>query len=133
VPDVALNAAIHDGYLLYLNGQLQLAGGTSAAAPAFAGLMALVVQRSGRQGNVNPTLYALAANQGSGGAAVFHDTTVGNNSVPGVPGFNAGTGYDLATGLGSVDAFLLINHWSDTSAPPPPAPDFQLTVSQPTH
>ena len=127
VPDVALNAAIHDAYLFYLNGQLYLVGGTSAAAPAFAGLMALVVQRAGRQGNVNPTLYALAANQGSGGAAVFHDTTAGNNSVPGVPGSNAGTGYDLATGLGSVDAFLLINHWSDASAPT--APGFQLTAS----
>ena len=41
--------------------------------------------------------------------------TGGNNGVPGVTGFNAGTGYDEATGLGSVDASLLVNHWSDGS------------------
>ena len=52
----------------------------------------------------------------AGGSAVFHDITSGNNGVPGVTGFNAGTGYDLATGLGSVDANLLVNHWTDASA-----------------
>jgi uncharacterized membrane protein len=58
-------------------------------------------------------LYPLATKQRSGGAAVFHDITVGNNSVPGQTGYNATVGYDQATGLGSVDASVLVNHWSD--------------------
>lgn len=114
VPDVSLTAAGHDGYLIFQEGGLYVVGGTSAASPSFAGLMALVVQHAGtRQGNANVILYPLAAKQVSGGAAVFHDITVGNNSVPGQTGFNATQGYDRATGLGSVDAFVLVNHWSD--------------------
>ena len=125
VPDVALTASLHDGYLIYMNGQLYSAGGTSAAAPSFAGLMALAVQKTGaRQGNANTVLYALANNQRqSGGAAVFHDVVTGSNSVPNLNGFNAAPGYDLATGLGSVDAALIVNNW--TSAPGP-APALQL-------
>jgi subtilase family serine protease len=86
VPDVALNSAGHDGYLVTMNGGNYVFSGTSAAAPSFAGLMALVAQSSGsRQGNANPTLYRLAARQQAGtGAAVFHDATTGSNSVPGV-------------------------------------------------
>jgi pseudomonalisin len=115
VPDVALTAALHDAYLIcesnctntssYLG-----AAGTSAATPSFAGLMALVVQKMGqRQGNVNPVLYSLAQKDPS----VFHDITTGNNSVPGLTGFSAGTGYDPVTGLGSVDANALVTLWSD--------------------
>jgi pseudomonalisin len=113
VPDVALSAAVHDGYLIYMNGDILVCGGTSAASPSFAGLMALVVEHRGaRQGNANPVLYSLANNQRFGGAAVFHDVTTGNNSVPGVTGFGAVKGYDLASGLGSVDANMLVEHWS---------------------
>jgi pseudomonalisin len=46
---------------------------------------------------------------------VFHDVKTGNNSVPGVTGFSAVAGYDLATGLGSVDADVLVNHWKDAA------------------
>ena len=118
VPDVSLSAAQHDGYVMYQywagDGGLSTAGGTSFATPAFAALVALVNQKTGTlQGNINASLYALAANQASGGAAVFHDITTGNNSVPGVSGFSATTGYDLASGLGSVDAAMLVNHWTD--------------------
>jgi uncharacterized membrane protein len=114
VPDVSLTASGHDGYLIYLSGQLDSVGGTSAAAPSFAGLMALVDQKTGaKQGLINSILYPLAMNQAAGGAAVFHDTQSGNNSVPGVTGFAATVGYDLASGLGSVDANLLVNHWTD--------------------
>ena len=114
VPDVSLTAAGHDGYLIYYNGTMSSVGGTSAAAPSFASIMALVSQKNGRAlGNINPVLYPLAIKQASGGAAVFHDITSGNNTVPGVIGYSAGTGYDLATGLGSVDAALLVNHWRD--------------------
>jgi|HubBroStandDraft_6_1064221.scaffolds.fasta_scaffold80009_1 pseudomonalisin len=134
VPDVALTSASHDGYLICLNGQIYSVGGTSAATPSFAGLMALVVERtSARIGNANPALYTLASNQANSGTGVFHDVTSGNNSVPGASGWSAGAGYDLATGLGSVDAFQLVNHWSGaTVAPPPPpssAPSFQLSAS----
>ena len=116
VPDVSLTAAVHDGYLLFMNGNNLVCGGTSASSPSFAGLMALVVQsRNSRQGNANPVFYSLANNQRFGGAAVFHDTTAGNNSVPGVSGFSAVAGYDLATGLGSVDASALVSHWSEAA------------------
>ena len=118
VPDVAMTAAIHDSYVILIDGLLQAVAGTSAAAPSLAGAMALVVQKNGAaQGNVNPILYRLATRQLSdGGAEVFHDITSGNNSVPGVSGFNADAGYDAATGLGSIDADLLVSHWNDASA-----------------
>ncbi len=127
VPDVSLTAAGHDAYLVFIEGSLNAISGTSAASPSFAGLMALVVQKTAaRQGNANSVFYALAKKQRSaGGAAIFHDVTSGNNSVPGVTGFNAGSGYDLATGLGSVDANLLVTHWADAFA----TPAFQLTAA----
>jgi uncharacterized membrane protein len=116
VPDVSLTASGHDGYLIVYGGGLYAEGGTSASAPSFAGLMALVDQKTNaRQGLANAVLYPLAASQATGGAAIFHDTKTGNNSVPGVTGFSATTGYDLASGLGSVDAAQMVNHWTDGS------------------
>jgi subtilase family serine protease len=130
-------------------------GGTSVSAPAFAGIVALVVQKSGsRQGNINPELYALAAQQSPANcnssnpssSCVFNDVTVGTNAVPckkGTPacnvanpadsigvlsGFDAGVGYDLATGLGSVDASNLVNAIGWTSST---APDFTLSSTNP--
>jgi pseudomonalisin len=109
VPDVALTAAGHDGYLINENGSWWIIAGTSAASPSFAGMMAIVDQKlGGGLGNANPTLYSmLDASQNP-----FHATPSGNNSVPGVTGFTAsGAAYNLATGLGSVDANLLVNGW----------------------
>jgi Pro-kumamolisin, activation domain/Bacterial Ig-like domain (group 3) len=93
-------------------------GGTSVAAPSFAGVLALIEQKLGVPqglGNVNPALYTLASNATTY-ASAFHDITTGNNEVPCtagstncptsgsmVIGYAAGTGYDQATGLGSVD------------------------------
>jgi pseudomonalisin len=126
VPDVALTSAGHDGYLIYQNGGLYVVGGTSAASPSFAGVMALVVQHTAaREGNANTAFYPLASKQRAGGASVFHDITSGNNSVPGQAGFNATVGYDQATGLGSVDGSVLVNHWSDASV----VPTFRATAS----
>lgn len=123
VPDVSLNAAAHDGYFVYSSDNstraqtLYVFAGTSAAAPAFAGIVALINQKTGyRQGNANPTLYALASLQNGGGAAYFHRITSGNNSVPGVSGFAASTSspaYNQASGLGSIDGNVLIGHWTD--------------------
>lgn len=129
VPDLALSAsADHDGYLVYTGGQMQVYGGTSVAAPSFAGVAVLLnqylvsigAQSAGGLGNMNPKLYSLA--QTAPGA--FHDITTGNNIVT-VPcmsrhfgcsnvavGFNAGVGYDQVTGLGSVDVDKLIAAWS---------------------
>src|SRR5271163_4044927 len=114
VPDIAMAAAIHDSYLIEQQGSMYCVGGTSAAAPSLASLMALLIQRArGAQGNLNPGLYKLDTQQlSAGGTAVFHDITGGNNTVPGVTGFNAGTGYDRVTGLGSVDAYLLVDNWT---------------------
>ena len=98
VPDVALTAAAKNGYLVISQrashpDTFYGASGTSASTPAFAGVMALMVQLAGGpQGNVNPLLYGLAAAQyGAGGAAVFRAVT-GNNSVPGTSGFRARRG-----------------------------------------
>ena len=124
IPDVAMPAAIQDAYKIYGDNQVMGVGGTSAATPVFASIMALVLQKIGQaQGLVNPILYALAYNQNySGGAAVFHDIVKGTNTVPGVTGYNAGPGYDMATGLGSVDVTQLVNHWSEGNT----LPSFQV-------
>jgi len=101
-------------------------GGTSTSAPAFAGMLALVSQAQGgaRLGQADFVLYQLAKSKLS---TVFHDTTVGDNSVvcvSGSPncgsnsfmtGYNATAGYDQASGLGSVDAAALVANWSSVS------------------
>ena len=123
VPDVSLSAAGHDGYLIFQGGQLYAVGGTSAASPSFASLLALVIQQQGgtRQGNANTVFYPLANNQfaGSGAPAVFHDVTAASNTVPGVTGYDAVTGFDLATGLGSVNVTNLALNWG--------IPDFSVS------
>ncbi len=128
LPDVSLAASgTHDPYLICIKGDCSKSdwgvseiGGTSAAAPAFAGILALASQSiGGRLGVANTVLYSLAARQ----PGVFHDITVGNNAVPGEAGYGtsdatypARTGYDLATGLGSVDADQLVSNWKTPSA-----------------
>ncbi|HEV2578652.1 MAG TPA: S53 family peptidase [Acidobacteriaceae bacterium] len=135
VPDVALSSATHDGYLACLayaggdcsKNEFEVFGGTSAAAPGMAGIVALMNSATGvAAGNVNPLLYRLAASTPS----AFHDvteTTAGvsgctvsipsmcNNSTPssagltgGLAGFEVGAGFDESTGWGSVDAAKLI-------------------------
>jgi subtilase family serine protease len=128
----------------------QTVGGTSASAPAFAGIMALVNQKTGqRQGNANFVLYSLAKSENFTNCnssnftnpttalpstCVFIDVTKSNNAVPcvagkpncsntstsgngvlqsnGVAAFTAGTGYDLATGLGSINVNALLTNWA---------------------
>jgi subtilase family serine protease len=126
-------------------------GGTSVSSPAFAGIMALVDQKThARQGNANFVFYKLAAEQNpaacnvnAGGlitslpapTCIFNDITASTNAVPclsGTPncntegadplgvlaGYNAGVGYDLATGLGSVNATNLVNGWKSITFTP---------------
>ncbi len=106
-------------------------GGTSFVAPIMAGILAQVEQHLGvggtaatGLGNINSVLYGLA--NGPTYSSVFHDINTGNNSVPcsqGTPncpnggsiGYNAGTGYDQASGLGSIDVAKLINSWSSAT------------------
>jgi hypothetical protein len=133
VPDVSLSAAGHDGYLVEQEGSLYMVGGTSASTPSFAGLMAILNQyTNSTNGNPNAKLYSVAAKVPS----VYHDVTTGTNAVPcagGSPncsasapsanvgkmnGYSAGTGYDMATGLGSVDAYQLALNWGSTAAAP---------------
>ncbi|HUA99612.1 MAG TPA: S53 family peptidase [Terracidiphilus sp.] len=129
VPDVALSAAAHDGYMLYENGSFWIASGTSAAAPTFAGVMALVVdgQKGAAQGCANPEFYALT----NAAQSPFHPTPGGSNAVPGTQGFTAsGATYNLATGLGSVDAALLAREWG-SGAESSSGTDFTMTASSP--
>lgn len=135
-PDVSLNAAaLHEGYVvcsqgsctngfLGTNGQPNSFGGTSFVAPGLAGILAIVEQNlhtTGGLGNIGPTLYGLAS--GPTASTIFHDILTGNNSVlcfqgtpncpnGGIIGYNAGTGYDQATGLGSLDVNLLVTNWA---------------------
>jgi len=126
VPDIALTAAGHDAYLINFEGQLNAVSGTSASTPATAGLIALLNQyliakgfeKTPGLGNINPQLYRLAQTSPS----VFHDISAGNNVVPcaqgsvgcltGSYGYQSGQGYDMATGLGSVDANNLVTLWN---------------------
>jgi subtilase family serine protease len=143
VPDLALSSsADHDGYLICsqsscVNGYrksdqtLTVVGGTSVAVPTFAGIVALIVQNTNDpQGNVNQYIYSLAASSPN----AFHDITVGDNMVPCAPGskdcpasgmigYSAGPGYDLTTGLGSVDAGALVAAWNG-----PTNPDFEVSA-----
>ena len=120
--------------------QISGVGGTSASTPAFAAMMALVNQKYGRQGQADYILYPMATQF----PAVFHDVAQGTNSVPcalgstgciavanpvtdidgtregqigqgSVPEYNATAGYDLATGLGSLDANALVANWQSVT------------------
>jgi trimeric autotransporter adhesin len=117
-----------------VNGQFYFSGfgGTSTSAPAFAGMLALVQQSLGGSGHrlgadAAKNLYDLF--NGGHASAVFHDTQQGNISVycdpvaspncktntagyPFLTGYDTTAGYDLATGLGSVDVTNLVKYWS---------------------
>jgi kumamolisin len=91
VPDVTGDADPSTGYVIRVDGETTVIGGTSAVAPLWAGLIALANQQNGvAAGFVNPTLY------GAGAAKAFHDITQGNNGA-----FSAGSGWDACSGQGS--------------------------------
>jgi hypothetical protein len=111
VPDVSMVADYV--YVIHGNGSSGSFGGTSCAAPLWAGFTALMNQQAiaaGRPpiGFINPAIYQLATN--SNYANCFHDITIGDNTSSASPAhFYATTGYDLCTGLGSPVGSNLVN------------------------
>jgi len=148
LPDISLQSAVSHAGFLYCSSDsdstgitgscsngfrdsnsqyLTVAGGTSFAAPIFAGLLAVINQRQNSmgQGVINSTLYALASNSATYNSA-FHDIISGGNqcsigstycSSDTSANYAATTGYDQATGLGTIDFYNLMQSWpSGTSS-----------------
>ena len=124
-------ASCNSGFRDSSTKDLTIAGGTSFAAPIFAGMMAIINQKSGYttgQGLINPKLYTLASNSATY-AAAFHDVTSGNNEClagttfcsttsGSTTSFTTNAGYDLVTGLGSVDLNALATAWTASTTSP---------------
>lgn len=101
VPDVSGDADPQTGYRVLVDGQQATIGGTSAVAPLWAALVALLNERRDTPvGFLNPVLY------GSSGSAL-RDVTSGDNDLGDAPGYSAGPGWDACTGLGSPDGAAL--------------------------
>jgi kumamolisin len=100
VPDVAGNADPLTGYDVYVDGQMTVLGGTSAVAPLWAGLVALVNQiRAKRAGNLTPLLYAKNA-----ATSAFYNVTAGNNGA-----YSASPGWSACTGWGSPNGASIVS------------------------
>lgn len=142
-PDIALAAGLYsNGYVVRTGNAWRVAGGTSLSTPVFAGMLALLnrylISRGQLAqpglGNVNPVLYRMWQVTPS----AFHDVVSGDNKVPclagtngcsgGLIGYNAGPGYDLATGLGSLDGNVFLTQWDASQTV---ASTTSLTVSNP--
>lgn len=111
VPDVAADANPSTGFHIVFGGQDAQVGGTSAATPLWAGTVALVnqdlVNKGLREvGFANPALYWMGQNASTLPARPFHDVTTGNNLA-----YDAGSGWDFATGWGSMDGAALAAAW----------------------
>jgi kumamolisin len=103
VPDVAGDADPQTGYQVHVDGQDVVFGGTSAVAPLWAGLIALINQKRGRPiGYLNPILYQNYPQLVQANA--LRDVTSGNNG-----GYSAGQGWDACTGLGTPDGAKLLD------------------------
>ena len=121
LPDVSLDADPGTGYSIYWNGGWWYFGGTSAAAPLWAGFTALVNQQRANSGQngigfINPSLYRIGT--GSRGAQDFHDIADGSNNLY----YHATPGYDNATGWGSMNGANLLADLTGAAPPAPPAP-----------
>lgn len=119
VPDVAGDASPQTGYRVYLGGWY-VYGGTSAVAPLYAALTALLAQQTGKRfGGFNSIIYGLPA-------GTFRDITSGNNGA-----FAAATGWDACTGLGSPDGAKLLAALSGSGQQPQPTPTPQPLPDDP--
>lgn len=123
LPDVALDADPLTGYQIYYEGAYASGyGGTSFAAPQWAGITALADQALGKSlGFVNPLWFSLC--QTGEYATAFHDITEGNNGA-----YSAGTGWDPVTGWGTPDVFNLL---ADLQSPLPMFMSFKATPTNP--
>jgi subtilase family serine protease len=131
VPDVGYNAGVSTGVIAFWGvpygvGAAFRFGGTSASAPQWAGLTVLANQLAGKQlGFLNKTLYQIA-HDNQNYAFTLHDVTLGNNNFPPIMGYNAGTGWDAVTGLGTPRGQNLLtllsmkNDWNDNEGIPNP-------------
>ena len=126
LPDVSYNAAINGGVIISFGGRFGVIGGTSASAPQWAAIVALANQlrrqnHRGQLGLVAPHLFALAGDRSSY-RQDFHDIIAGSTDLVlpqfgvSIPGFAAGPGYDLATGLGTPDVARLIKDLAGRTA-----------------
>lgn len=139
--DTGVTGSCSNGFRDANDVYLTVAGGTSFDAPIFAGMVAIINQAKGYntgQGLVNPELYTLASNSTTY-AAAFHDITSGNNEclagpsypaaalsstttenlaciAPSTTEYPATTGYDEASGLGSVDLYKLLTAWTSSTS-----------------
>lgn len=110
VPDVAGNADPTTGYEVNVDGKGIVVGGTSAVAPLWAGLLALVNQKLGTPvGFLNPKLYPI-------GQTACNDITSGNNDDSGLGYYKAATGWDPCTGLGSPNGAALLSALSSAAS-----------------
>jgi subtilase family serine protease len=115
VPDLSMSASVNGGALVYMSFKglpgpaYYIIGGTSEATPLLSGVIAVADQYAGHPlGLINPALYKIAATKGETGIV---DVTTGVNTVTWVqkghtytvPGYVAGPGYDLSSGLGTID------------------------------
>ncbi|HEX9048159.1 MAG TPA: protease pro-enzyme activation domain-containing protein [Verrucomicrobiae bacterium] len=138
VPDVAMVA--DNVFVYYNNGSRGAFGGTSCAAPLWAGYMALVNQQAANTGNappglINAAVYAIGAGQNSSYSysACFHDTTAGNNYWSSSPNlYPAVSGYDLCTGWGSPNGLSLISALAGSVAATGAVTQASLKISPPT-
>jgi subtilase family serine protease len=111
VPDVAANGDPSTGFHIVFAGRDGQVGGTSAATPLWAATVALINQDLRKKGLheagfANPALYWMGQNSATLAAKPFHDVTTGNNLV-----YDAGPGWDFATGWGSMDGAALDAAW----------------------
>jgi len=112
VPDVAGSADPNNGIKVRVNGADSVSGGTSAVAPQWAALTAVISQRLERKaGFFIPLLYA------NSGAAATNNIVTGNNTVFGVTGFAAKSGWNACTGMGSPNGTKLLALLSGATAP----------------
>jgi kumamolisin len=113
VPDVAGNADPETGYQILVDGQASVIGGTSAVAPLWAGLVALLNEQLGTPlGYLNPVLYQLE------NVGAFHDITEGDNFIlkgDSRSGYSARPGWDACTGLGTPNGTKLLSVLSGLS------------------
>jgi hypothetical protein len=136
LPDVSLTANPDTGYIIYCTASGDcgsqgwlLIGGTSGAAPLLAAITAdandyALAHGGGRLGFANPFFY------GQAGSAMFRDVTLGSNNIVGGSAYPAGTGYDMASGLGSPDGAAFGQALAAYSAAAPSFDDTSLSAAE---